>query len=98
MTYLISAIKIALFNLLLYQALKWVGLDMSAARVAVTQALAFWGSVMFFWGARHMLGAGFFAGIHGTRSWVDTATPATIWRLAGGLLWAIAIVCLFVMR
>src|SRR5690554_2977502 len=27
MTYLISAIKIALFNLLLYQALKWVGLD-----------------------------------------------------------------------
>lgn len=97
MAYLTSVVKILLFNVLLYQTLKWCGLDMSESRAMVAQALGFWGSVMFFWGAHHMLGAGFSAGIHGTRSWVDTATPAVAWRFAGGLLWAIGGLCLYLM-
>ncbi len=97
MAYLASALKIALFNAALYQALKWNGLDMSSTRATATLALGFWGSVMFFWGARHLLGAGFFAGMQGTFSWVGTATPASIWRFAGVLLWIIGAVVLFVM-
>lgn|SRR5690625_373575 len=98
MSYVLSALKIVLFNLLLYQGLKWFGLDMSESRAMVVQALGFWGSVMFFWGAHHMLGAGFFAGVHGTRRWVDTATPAFVWRLGGVLAWGIGTVCLWAMR
>lgn len=97
MTYVISVVQILLFNLVLFHALRWFGLEMSEPRATIAQALGFWGSVMFFWGARHMLGAGFFAGIHGTRSWVGTATPAFLWRFAGVLLWAIGGVRLFVM-
>lgn len=97
MAYLVSAVQILLFNVALFHALKWFGLDMSGPRVTVAQALGFWGSVMFFWGARHMLGAGFFAGIHGTRSWVGTATPAFVWRFAGVLLWVIGGLCLYAM-
>lgn len=95
MAYLLSALKILLFNLALYQALQWFGLDMNQPRATVTQTLGFWGSVMFFWSAHHMLGAGFFAGFHGTRRWVDTATPAFVWRLGGVLLWAIGGVCMY---
>lgn len=35
--------------------------------------------------------------MQGTFSWVGTATPASIWRFAGVLLWIIGAVVLFVM-
>lgn len=58
-------------------------------------ATTLWGAVMFFF-AEHMTGKNFWTGVRGSFHWVDTATPIPVWKIAGGVLWGIAGVCLVI--
>lgn len=59
---------------------------------AVTLAATFWGAVMFFL-SDHMTGKNFWVRAHGTFHWVDTATPAPVWKIAAYVLWSVAAGC-----
>lgn len=72
--------------------LKVAGIEPQSARFGVAMALFFFGSVMFFLG-RYQTGKGFWAGLHGSVTWVDRQTPLGIWRLAGGVCWVIGMAC-----
>lgn len=91
-----SIAKVVAVSFPVYGALRWAGIEPDSARLNVVMALVFWGSVMFFVGPR-MTGAGFWAGFRGSYTWVDSPTPARLWRFGGVVSWGIALACLVLM-
>lgn len=92
-SYAKSIAKVAGVAVGTWYGLKGLGVAPDEARGGIVMALVFWGAVMMFCG-KHRQGKDFWAGHKGSVRWVDTATPNSIWRFAGGLLWAIALICL----
>lgn len=92
-----SIVKTAAVSFCVYAALRWGGLEPDSSRLNVVMALVFWGSVMFFVGPR-MTGAGFWTGVHGSYTWVDSPTPVRAWKAGGVVSWLIALVCLVLMN
>lgn len=96
-----GSIALSIIKVLGCAGIGWVGLrlagiDPGSARFGVPMALFFFGSAMFFLG-RYQTGKHFWAGYHGSLTWVDKETPVGVWKIAGGLCWAIGVGCALLM-